>query len=176
MKTISQFLILILLSLPILWFISVSKVFSPEDTSQMIECSVFKDDNGTLSLIDVADYLPTSVSVWFSFDQLTSYVQWNVAAEKVIVGTSQLILLFSIFIIVKFINIKYPILSKDTKYGYFYNIVIRGAMAGFVVIIISSVLQMACLYYFTDLPNMLETLRIAKAKLVLTTPFHFVEI
>jgi hypothetical protein len=49
-------------------------------------------------------------------------------------------------------------------------------MAGFVVIIISSVLQMACLYYFTDLPNMLETLRIAKAKLVLTTPFHFVEI
>jgi len=175
MKTISQ-LPIIILFISILWFIPVSKVFSPENTSQMIECSVFTDDNGTLSLIDVADFLPNSVSAWFSLDQIQEFVIWNLAMAKFTSAGELLIVSLGVFVIVKVMDKKYAILFKNSNYVKFYNFSIRAIIAGFIFIIIISVIQITYLYYFTDLPSMLETLRIAKAKLVLKTPFYFVEI
>jgi hypothetical protein len=148
MKTISQFLI-ILLSPSILWFIPVSKVLSPKDTSQMIECSVFKDDGGKIHIS--TEHVPGSVGEWFSMDQLLCIAQWEVVIGKMYVAATLSVLCYGISVIVNFIDKKYSILTKDSLLTNLYKFFAHVTTGGFAILAFYAGIELAYLYYFTDL-------------------------
>jgi hypothetical protein len=141
------------------------QVINSEATSQMVDCSLFMDSNGTFCLSIAPNATPDSVPYSFTLNQMLAYELWFEIVDELICPSTSLAIIAVCYAFAKYVLKKSDIPGETTRFykNYYFilglvSIVLVGEVAG-------CVLQLVKCYISTDLPEMFDILQEIKKTL-----------